>query len=638
MTMPSSGALNMGGTSSPVSVAQELGLSLTATISMNDANVRTLAGVGGSGTSWSMSSLYGKSNGPNLASWTRRLGNSLPTNFAWGSDLIAYSSTGAKYFMAFSGVSGGYIVSSTDLNLWTLATTVSPPFADTSGYVTAKYTNGSTVLVFGTLNGYLYYSTNSGTSWSGKTPLAASQITGIEFNGTNYVFVNTNGQAYYSTNLSTWTAGTGITTTMKALAWNGTVFCAVGSSGRIFTSPTGATWTLRSSGTANSLNGIAWSGSLFCAAGDSGVILTSPDGTTWTAQTSGTTNFLYNVTWGNGAFAVTTSAYNQLYTSSNGITWAPNTAVVNMYNNSISYVEYVNSQYIVYAASGILFKGASLSAAALDIVYAGAVYFSKASYSTALSLFFATSTSQGVYSSNGITWKTNAAMNNSPLGVSATGPVVVYVGNSGFIRTSSDNVTWTTRTSGTANALNAVTYKASLYVAVGNGGTIITSPDAITWTVRTSGTTSSLLDVVWSDTAGLFIVVGAGGLIRTSPDGITWTARTSGTTNTLNAVAVNTSVIVAVGQSGEIRSSTNGTAWTARTSGTTQTLYGCFWATSGFVACGNSGAVVTSPDGTTWTTRTAGGTGYQYLGGAVAGSTALLLGGSGNGITVFTSA
>jgi hypothetical protein len=59
--MPSSGPLNMGGTASPVSVAKELGLSLTATITMNDAAVRTLAGVGGSGTQWSMNSLYGKS-------------------------------------------------------------------------------------------------------------------------------------------------------------------------------------------------------------------------------------------------------------------------------------------------------------------------------------------------------------------------------------------------------------------------------------------------------------------------------------------------------------------------------------------------------------------------------------------------
>lgn len=62
MTMPSYGELNMGGTSTPVSVAQELGLGLTTTISMNGAAVRTLAGVGGSGTAWSMGSLYGKSN------------------------------------------------------------------------------------------------------------------------------------------------------------------------------------------------------------------------------------------------------------------------------------------------------------------------------------------------------------------------------------------------------------------------------------------------------------------------------------------------------------------------------------------------------------------------------------------------
>jgi hypothetical protein len=62
MTMPSSGALNMGGTSSPVSVAQELGLGLTTTISMNQSDVRSLAGVSGtSGSTWSMNSLYGKS-------------------------------------------------------------------------------------------------------------------------------------------------------------------------------------------------------------------------------------------------------------------------------------------------------------------------------------------------------------------------------------------------------------------------------------------------------------------------------------------------------------------------------------------------------------------------------------------------
>mgnify|MGYP006278538143 CR=1 FL=1 len=68
MTMPSSGALNMGGTSSPVSVAQELGLGLTTTISMDQANVRSLAGVSStSGTTWSMNALYGKSNAVSYA-------------------------------------------------------------------------------------------------------------------------------------------------------------------------------------------------------------------------------------------------------------------------------------------------------------------------------------------------------------------------------------------------------------------------------------------------------------------------------------------------------------------------------------------------------------------------------------------
>jgi hypothetical protein len=54
--------ISLAGTSSPVSVAQELGLGLTTTISMNQANVRALAGVGGSGTSYGMNSLQGKSS------------------------------------------------------------------------------------------------------------------------------------------------------------------------------------------------------------------------------------------------------------------------------------------------------------------------------------------------------------------------------------------------------------------------------------------------------------------------------------------------------------------------------------------------------------------------------------------------
>jgi hypothetical protein len=57
MTLPSSGPISLS------QVDTQLGYSATAAISMNDAAVRSLAGVGGSGTAWSMSSLYGKPAG-----------------------------------------------------------------------------------------------------------------------------------------------------------------------------------------------------------------------------------------------------------------------------------------------------------------------------------------------------------------------------------------------------------------------------------------------------------------------------------------------------------------------------------------------------------------------------------------------
>lgn len=91
MTMPLSGPLNMGGTTTPQSVANELGLGLTTTISMNQAAVRTLAGVGGSGTSWSMNSLYGKSAGSFVVSLAELSGVTL-SGFPY-SDNESYSVT-----------------------------------------------------------------------------------------------------------------------------------------------------------------------------------------------------------------------------------------------------------------------------------------------------------------------------------------------------------------------------------------------------------------------------------------------------------------------------------------------------------------------------------------------------------------
>ena len=114
MTMPSSGALNMALTTSPVSVAHELGLGLTTTISMNQSNVRSLAGVSGtSGSTWSMNSLYGKSV-ISLASLDSIEGTEDPGNTAYAYYQF-YSNGSMEYFSSSGGGSLGNWAKSTSV-------------------------------------------------------------------------------------------------------------------------------------------------------------------------------------------------------------------------------------------------------------------------------------------------------------------------------------------------------------------------------------------------------------------------------------------------------------------------------------------------------------------------------------------
>jgi len=73
------------------------------------------------------------------------------------------------------------------------------------------------------------------------------------------------------------------------------------------------------------------------------------------------------------------------------------------------------------------------------------------------------------------------------------------VGWEGTILTSSDGISWTSRTSGISKLLNGVTYGNNTFVTVGNSGTILTSPDGNSWTKRTSVTSKSLVGVTYGN-------------------------------------------------------------------------------------------------------------------------------------------
>jgi hypothetical protein len=105
MALNSSGAISLAGSTTGQSIALELGQSGSGTISLNDTNVRTLAGVTGSGTTIAMpTNFYGKSNitlafSPNIVFETRGQieGNNSGVGWYYA---FGYSTIGSNYVNA----------------------------------------------------------------------------------------------------------------------------------------------------------------------------------------------------------------------------------------------------------------------------------------------------------------------------------------------------------------------------------------------------------------------------------------------------------------------------------------------------------------------------------------------------------
>ena len=73
----------------------------------------------------------------------------------------------------------------------------------------------------------------------------------------------------------------------------------------------------------------------------------------------------------------------------------------------------------------------------------------------------------------------------------------------------------------TTTQLNYMAFGAGVFVAIGNDGIIQSSTDGITWTTRTSGTTNNLIKLYYLNSN--FFAVGYNRTLLKSADGITWT-------------------------------------------------------------------------------------------------------------------
>ena len=185
--------------------------------------------------------------------------------------------------------------------------------------------------------------------------------------------------------------------------------------------------------------------------------------------------------------------------------------------------------------------------------------------------------------------------------------------------------TFTQRTSGVTKNLSALANNGNIAVAAGDSGTILTSSNGVTWTTRTVTEYAANMyfyGLTWDGSR--FVLVGKDynftpgawvSLIYTSTNGLTWTQRyrPSVASPSLQAVASGNSAIVTVASSDTVLTSTNGGVnWSPVTAtGTTTSINGVAYGNGTFVFTGYVGGngavkVYTSADGLNWLNYSSG--------------------------------
>jgi hypothetical protein len=205
----------------------------------------------------------------------------------------------------------------------------------------------------------------------------------------------------------------------------------------------------------------------------------------------------------------------------------------------------------------------------------------------------------------------------------STQTILSSYGSGALLQTSTDTITWTTRTfaNNTISITNALDGKGSYSFAsatnILNEYNIVVSTDNINWIIRTSG--FGLTSINAFTYGGAYVAAGGNGIIFSSTDTIAWTLRTSGFgTSAINALAYNNNIYVAGSVGGAIRSSTDTITWIARSSGFGTTNVNTLIYGIDFVASGPSGTLATASS-TTQSVAGDGGVGTRGGGGGGGG-------------------
>lgn len=452
-------------------------------------------------------------------------------------------------------VGAGGIFTSTDGAAWTSITTTSDYYKvtyassrwyavgvdviDTSTSASAASWSSTTIPAGGggSINyyGVCHDGTNFVASGDGATVLTAPSTTWTTRFNVNYLYsavyassltkyvTSTRSGILYSTDALTWTMGYAADNSSFSLVWTGSTLIA--SNNYVLTSTNATSWTQQTVDASVLYTGYSSSGVV--GVGGSGQISTAnTSGASWTPKI--TTGYR-RIAKGGSNYVIGTAYYGMMCYSTDRVNWTlVNTTATGEITKIIwdgtNFVAVTNASEVLYSTTGASWTVASISvvSAPISIAWSGSAYS------------LVTDSGYSYKSTNKTTWTDIQTLDNYAANViwSSTHSLFVLVGATGYVATSPDAITWTTRTSNTTNNLAAVVWCAelSLFVAVGNSRVVITSPDATTaWTVRTNTSlpATNLTSVAWSGTR---LLAGSASYTHTSSDAINWEHQTNSPT------------------------------------------------------------------------------------------------------------
>lgn len=367
---------------------------------------------------------------------------------------------------------------------------------------------------------------------------------------------------------------------------------------RLYTSTDGYNWTFRSSSLGGAPIEFAYGNGRFVAGCTSGYVASSTDGLTWTSVYLGDFGDYNGCVFAKGRFFLGNWGLCPIRSSFDGVTW---TASSQNFNISYSNLLYVERDDLFVVANAKVWTAPSAYPGEKWLPCDGNTY-TKAAYpllARRLGINKSDVTDWVSRTSGLVTRYYRAIHFVQQLNLWVVAGGWVAFGETVFLATSSDAISWTQRTPNTTQEIKAIASGNGVIVYVGTNGAYGYSYDGVTWTGATLS--GQFQDITFG--AGLFVAVRDANIVS-SPDGITWTQRANHGAATFYAVTYANGLFIAVGNTNTVYVSSNGISWYSRNiSGDIGSVactsvtyaFGYYWLVA------TSGKCARSEDGFNWT-------------------------------------